>query len=284
MQAEPDRLRPVPPDAGNWQPRFRVNQAEIVEMPEVRARRERFQSGLDRAIDREALRGVTVSERAREASARLCDPSFEAREAAVRALLDPSVSDDEVLALLVRDALDDEGHARLLSVAVRRVIEKPRGALGVRMGNGPATRPGVVVQSTLPGMPAEKVLRAGDLIEQVDGRALQDSTDLVSALQSLPPGTEVALLVLRPERDPQGRPILGPDGKPVERRMEFRVPLGNANDLDRLEPGVPRGMGAGMNLVNEERRLRAEFIRQRFARPLPVAVRPEPAVPAGAAP
>lgn len=281
-QPEPAVPRRPVQDGGLWQPRFRPNGPEVVEMPGARSRRERLEASTVEALDRSALAMVKFGERARAEAARLSDPSFEVREAASRALLDRSIGDGEIFALLDRGELDDEAHARLLSVAVRRMLDRPRGALGVRMGNSPPTRPGVLVQATLPGMPADKVLLPNDVIEAIDGKPLVESTDLVDALQQMAPGAEIAITVLRTERDAQGRPLAGPDGKPVERRMEFRLPLGNANDLDKSDPGLPRGMGAGMNMVNEQRRMQAEFVRVRFERPLPRAVRPTSATPSQA--
>lgn len=258
---------------------MRPEAAEIIELPEARARRERFESALGRQFDPEVLARVKIGERARAEAARLNDPSFEVRERAVRALLDDSVTDQEVHALLDRGSFDDEAHERLLSVALRRILERPRGALGIRMGTSPPPRPGVLVQATIPGMPADKVLRAGDVIETLDGRALTDSSELAEGLQAHGPGNEVALTVLRTEQDPQGRPMRGADGQPVQRRIELRVPLGNANDLDRAEPGMQGGFGVAQNLVNQQRRVLCEVVRERFTRPLPtpVAVTPAPA-------
>lgn len=285
MQAVPDappapQPRQPAQEPGGWQPRFRPNPAEIVEVPAVRARRERVAASFAELVDRKVLALVKIGGRARDAAARLSDARFEVREAACRELLDRSIGDAEILAMLDRGELDDEAHARLLSVAVRRVLEMPRGALGVRMGPSPPPRPGVLVQSTLPGMPASKVLLSGDVIEALDGQPLEDPNDLVSGLQQKAPGTEIAITVLRTERDAKGKPLAGPDGKPVERRLEFRVPLGNANDLDAGDPGLPRGLGAGMNMVNEQRRMQAEFVRAHFERPLPQAVRVAPVQPA----
>lgn len=288
MQAGPaPELEPaiprLPRQDGVWQPRMRPNAAEVMELPGLRNRRERMSASTIEAVDRSALAAVKPSARMLAEVKRLSDPSFDAREQASRALLDRSIADAEVWALLDRGELDDEAHARLLTVAVRRVMEKPRGALGVRMGNAPLPRAGVLVQSTLPGMPADKVLLPNDLIETLDGKPLSETTDLVDALQQLAPGAEIQLVVVRAERDAQGRPLAGPDGKPVERRLEFKIPLGNANDLDKVDPGMPRGMGGGMNMINDQRRLQAEVVRARFERPLPKAV-PVPPMGGAAAP
>jgi hypothetical protein len=128
-------------------------------------------------------------------------------------------------------------------------------------------------------MPAEKILKIGDVIEQVDGAQLTSSNDLAEALQTRPPGHEVKLVVLRTERDAQGRPLVGADGKQVERRLEFNVALGDASNLDRFDAMEARAMGVpnnvAMNRANlplQQRAWQAASIAQRFA------VKPSPAV------
>lgn len=280
-QLEPPSERPAPQ---RFVPRFRQaqNPNVLVDMPGAREQRDRLETALNRS-----LASVRVSGDVQSMVARLADPSFTERQKASEGLLSPSIDDAEIWAMLDRGALDDEAHERLLRVAVRRVLEKPRGALGVRMGNSPADHPGVLVQATLPGLPADGVLKPGDVIETVDGRAVRTTLDLVDGLQTKVPGTEVALTVLRTERDAQGRPVVGPDGKQVARRMDFRLPLGNANDLDRFEPAGGRaapGLG-NMNMALEQRREQAAVLQRRFERPLPewIAVPsvPEPSVPPG---
>jgi hypothetical protein len=214
----------------------------------------------------------------------LDDPSFEVRDRTTAQLMDPAIDDREILALLDRGALGDEAHERLLRVAVRRVQEKPRGAIGVRMANAPPDRSGVVVQATIPGLPADKVLLPGDVIERIDETPVGSTEDLADVLQSRSPGVEVLVVVRRVERDAQGRAMPGPDGKPLERRREFRMPLGDAAELDRADAGG-QGNGPpvmrGSNLSLERRREQVMMIKARFARPLPatVVVPPPPSDP-----
>jgi len=59
--------------------------------------------------------------------------------------------------MLDRGGLGDESHERLVQVAVRRAQDKPRAALGVSMAQAPADRGGVLIQSTVPGLPADGV-------------------------------------------------------------------------------------------------------------------------------
>ncbi len=59
---------------------------------------------------------------------------------------------------------------------------------------------GALVQAVVPRSPAEGELRPGDVIVAVDGRAISLAADLQAAIATLPPGTEVALVVERDER------------------------------------------------------------------------------------
>jgi len=55
----------------------------------------------------------------------------------------------------------------------------------------------VSVVSTVPGYPASKVLKAGDVIEAVDGKPVTDQTSLSSMIMAHPTGTVITLEVLR---------------------------------------------------------------------------------------
>ena len=55
----------------------------------------------------------------------------------------------------------------------------------------------VTVVSTVPGYPASKVLKAGDVIEAVDGKPVDGQTSLSSMITSHPVGTVLTLTVLR---------------------------------------------------------------------------------------
>ena len=80
----------------------------------------------------------------------------------------------------------------------------------------------------------------------------------------------------RPERDPQGRPLIGPDGKMIERPVDLAMPLGNAEDLDKADPGDPR---AAQNMQLQQRVLEAQVILKRFAAPSAPVLAPAPEVP-----
>ena len=134
------------------------------EMPALRERRNRLAAQMAATMGDLQLGSVQVSDRVRGMAKGLDDPSFEVRDRTTSQLMDPAIDDREILALLDRGTLSDEAHERLLRVAVRRVQEKPRGAIGVRMANAPPDRSGVVVQATIPGLPADKVLQPGDVL------------------------------------------------------------------------------------------------------------------------
>lgn len=274
----PDALPDVRPQDVRFKPRMVVDMNQ--EMPAARQRRERFEAQAFSAMAGLRLDAVRVSERVRELVQGLDDPSFEVRERSGRALLDASIDDHELWAMLDRAELGEEAHERLLRAAVTRALEKPRGAIGVRMANAPPERPGVLVQATIPGLPADKVLLPGDLIERIDDSPVATTDDLADLLQGQSPGAEVRVVVVRAERDAQGRPVLGPEGKPVERRREFRMALGNAVELERADaaiPGLPPGF-RGQNLSLDRRMTQARAIEARFTRPLPPAVAvPSPA-------
>ncbi len=58
----------------------------------------------------------------------------------------------------------------------------------------------VTVVSTVPGYPASKALKAGDVIEAVDGKPVDGQTSLSSMITAHPAGTVLTLTVLRAGR------------------------------------------------------------------------------------
>ena len=51
----------------------------------------------------------------------------------------------------------------------------------------------VKVKSTVPGSPAEGVLKAGDVITALDGKPVSTRDDVVADITDLPPGTPVKI-------------------------------------------------------------------------------------------
>jgi hypothetical protein len=258
---------------------FRPRMVELnPEIAGARERRERMEARAIEAMNPRRLQSVQVSARVRALVQELDATSFEAREAAVAALLDAAIDDAEVWAMLDRGGLGDESHERLVQVAVRRAQDKPRAALGVSMAQAPADRGGVLIQSTVPGLPADGVLQAGDVIERINDTPVRSSEEVADVLEQYAPGAEVRLIVVRAERDPKGRPLVGPDGRPAERRREFRMALGNAIELERGDPGVRQVPGMrGQNIPLDRRRAQAAIVQRRFTRRLPEAIVVPPA-------
>jgi len=121
----------------------------------------------------------------------------------------------------------------------------------------------------LPGMPASAVLKVGDRIEEIDGKPVSNSNDLVDLIQSRLPGDTVKLRVARPERDERGRPRLDGQGGFVEQRLNVDMQLTTAADLDKFEGQFP---SMSRSLVLERRLLALQQAEERFA-PKPIAVR-----------
>jgi serine protease Do len=87
-----------------------------------------------------------------------------------------------------------------------------RGSIGIQFRQGLSGavnrvygfKNGVLVQQIQPGGPAEKAgLKPGDIITQIDGRAVKDGDDLVNEIASRRPGSTIRLGLLR-------------DGKPAD--------------------------------------------------------------------
>jgi PDZ domain-containing protein len=89
------------------------------------------------------------------------------------------------------------------------------------------TQVGVV--STVPGYPASKVLKAGDVIESVDGKAVAGETSLSSMITAYPAGTTLTLTVRRAgktltvqvaSKESAGTPVIG-----VQVQAEYTFPF-----------------------------------------------------------
>ena len=78
--------------------------------------------------------------------------------------------------------------------------------IGLRVKDGPG---GAVVGTVHPGTPAERAgLRQGDIVVEIDGRAVRSAADLEAALASLTSGQTVAVDVRR-------------DGRPIRLRLQI---------------------------------------------------------------
>jgi hypothetical protein len=210
-----------------------------------------------------------------ECIARLDDPRFDVRQRASAELDAGAFPLEELIAALARGRLSPEQHVRLVAAACTRALALPRGALGIRMQSSmDRIRPGVEISMLLPGMPAERVLRAGDRIERIGDIAVDASDQLVATIQSRVPGDVVRLTVARARRDDRGRIQVGEDGASIEDRIEVEVELADAAELERFEARLPSVSSADWREA-VVREIRTRFPEREIS--IPVGEAPPPA-------
>lgn len=217
------------------------------------------------------LRARTIPSEVRSAIEALDSPSWEVREKATRELLESRLELEDLYAALADPATSGERRQRLLGVTMERIVNSPRGALGVRMENGRDDGLGVRITATIPGMPAERHLEPDDIIVAIGGRAVNDRDDLVRTVQESAPGDAVRVEALRPSRDDRGKIVVGPDGQPVTRRIEVTFPLGSTRDLERTGDSGTTLMSMP---VSAERIQLARLVRERWSARPPRVVLP----------
>jgi len=210
--------------------------------------------------------------------------AFAEREAARVAIIARKPTPEELMALLLRKDLGDEARHTLVRILRDRILSAPRGALGIRMETigmgigGGAAGDGVRITGLVPGMPAERVLQVGDIVRSVNGTPLRTNIDLTNAVQAIPPGGEVKLVVRRVKRDAAGKavpavpalaPAAVPEAQQARDEIEVSVRLGSTDDLaekgdPQLAPGVLGG-GVAIGLqINAERSATADAATKRF--------------------
>ncbi len=219
----------------------------------------------------ESLRSRQIAGPAKELIAQLGSASYAERRAASERLLEPTVPLDDLLAALAQGGLSPEQHHRILAIAFERIVNAPRGALGIQM-NPARGEAGVRISRVIPGFPAERHLQVDDLVVAIDGRAIRDSSDLRMIVQGQPPGTMVRVEAIRAERDERGKPKLDAAGAPVTKRIDVRVALGSKRELDNAEPvGGNAGMGNaafGLDPLDSARQELGRTLLRRF--PVPI--------------
>ncbi len=211
-------------------------------------------------VGEEAVKAAQCDPALEEAIRRLGDPSVSVRESATRGLRHSDHSAAEILVCLRDHPYDLEVRIRALTVVVDRVVQAPRGALGVSMQ--PATignRPGVTIQELIAGLPAERVLRVGDRLFQIDGIVVTSNEECIAAIQSHDPGELLRIKVARPRRGADGKALLDANGLPLEDELEFAIELGSDDVLDQAnrERGSRR---ATQNFGDERRKAVLELI------------------------
>lgn len=186
------------------------------------------------------MRGVVADPAVTALVRALGATDFAQRDAATTALRDAKVPDEQIWIHLLSTpgGLSYEAHARLLDIGYSRIKDAPRGALGIQMAGGRmGENNGVTVTALIPNMPAQKVLRPGDRIVELDGKPIQESSELSKIVQTKRPGERIALVVMRGQRDAVGRVVGGPDGRPVETRHELEIEVGSRADLEKFGDG-----------------------------------------------
>lgn len=206
--------------------------------------------------------------------------AFSERDAARKAILDRKPTPEELMALLLRTDLGEEARHQLVGILRERILRAPRGALGIRMENFPDKDGGVRIIALVPGMPAEKVLKVGDVLKQVNDAPLRTTLDLVNSVQTLPPGVEVKLVIRRVKKDalaavqPAGAPAADP--AQLTEDIEATLRLGSTDELnEKSDPALLGGVAGGVvggaqimggagGLVSYERLLTAQAAAKRF--------------------
>lgn len=196
----------------------------------------------------EELAKVQVPAELVRLSRALDSDAFAERDAARKSILDRKPSPDELMALLLRTDLGEEARHQLVAILRDRILRAPRGALGIRMENFPDKDGGVRITALIQGMPAEKVLKVGDVVKKVNDTVLRSTIDLVNSVQTLPPGVEVKLVVRRVRKDalapvaPAG--AAAGDPMPITEDIEATLRLGSTEELN--EKGDPQLVGGAV--------------------------------------
>jgi Lon-like protease len=112
----------------------------------------------------------------------------------------------------------------------------------------------VTVVSTVPGYPASKALKAGDVIEAVDGKPITSQASLSSTITSHPAGTVLTLTVLRAGKTltlpvatkaSDGTPVVG-----VEVQEQYKFPFNVTITVGNIG-GPSAGMMFALGIIDK---------------------------------
>ncbi|MCH2132682.1 MAG: PDZ domain-containing protein [Phycisphaerales bacterium] len=186
-------------------------------------------------------------------------------EATVELALDRDVTETLITQRLGRAGLTHEQRLRLLRAIETRLLQLPRGALGIRMKidivdfqdqDGNRIR-GVEILELLPGMPAEAHLRVGDVIMSIEGELIDQSSEVSELIKRHWPGEPIELEIARDlPADAAGLPRRS-------QRLQVKVNLGSTEQLDSRQTG-----GRGWN---EQRQVLEQKVRRYYDRYAPRA-------------
>ncbi len=184
-------------------------------------------------INAKTLLQSAIPEQVARTVLRLGSGDFQEREDATASLRAMAVADEILMAVLEQGGLDEEQRNRMLGVLRWRVLHRPRGAVGIRMEPAATGIRGVLVTEVIKDLPAERVLRVGDVILEINGTGLATSSDLISKVQRLQPGDEIRMRVLRPvpADTPDGPGIVRFDGERTFQKVDVEFSLGSYEKL-----------------------------------------------------
>ena len=196
-QARPGRL----PEAGR-----QIRQQEIV--PGILNRA----GNTDDRLDVKRIRGMAVPKQVKGLVVRLGADRFEDRMEATTALREHPAPDEALMAALAAGGLSEEQRLRLVGILEWRIMNRPRGAVGIRMQRRPlGSQPaGIEIQQVIPGLPAERVLRVGDVLQKLDDVAVSENEDLILHVQRMKPGDALSVELLRPVPAPGEGEVAAP--------------------------------------------------------------------------
>jgi hypothetical protein len=166
-------------------------------------------AAVDDGFDLRAIRTAKVPADVPPLVSLLDSAEWAVREKAARSLEAHPAPDEALLRILDQDELAEEQRQRLMNVIARRILLRERGALGIRMntrvGFAEGGIAGVEITQLIAGLPAERVLKVGDVITRIDERDIRVNTDLITHVQRMQPGEVIDVRVLRPRTLPAGQ-------------------------------------------------------------------------------
>lgn len=202
--------------------------------------RQRMVAVADLELDLKRLATTAVPADVAVLIERLNADEFEVRTEATATLRRHPMPDEVLMGVLVRGDLREEQRVRLLGILEWRVMNKSRGAVGVRMtqrGFNEDPR-GIEVAAVIPGLPAERVLKVGDIIQRLNGKMTDRNEQLILLVQQMRPGERLKVEVLRPiaappDPDAPGELVQG-DGDRWYEPVEVEIVLGSYEKLNEV--------------------------------------------------
>lgn len=241
----------------------------VILAPGVRSSDDAGLAAARSAVGADAPRAAEVPVGLAEIVRRMDDAAWSVREQASLDAGSGTWTMPELRKALDGPALTLEQRSRLEEALWASWEARPRGAIGITMGQGPG---GVLVTQVHDGFPASRVLRTGDVIVSIDGVPTPDNNGLVAIVQQRGPGDRLRLAIVRGA--PGAAPAVVAQQPVKAERLDLEVQLGDFALLERMNPRTalrPFGRRAAF-----EAAMRAE--RERSALPLlPV----EPGLPPG---